>query len=386
MSSAYQPQRPIADPRSLLPTAQGVAGERELLPAPPNLFGRRISTSRLIQLCRRLGTSIRAGVEARKLWETEARYGSATHRKFIARVKEGVLAGASVADSLRACGGYFPPLMCEMVEVGEKTGHLDSVLLKLADNFEHQATMTRNFLFGIAWPLFQLCFAVFIIGGLMGLTAWISAGRGGEPIDMLGIGISGTSGMWLIWGTFAVLAATAGTLIYATARGWLGPTPVMLAMRIPVLGGAFESLALARMTWALSMGLDAGIDAQRSVQLAFRAAHNPYYQSRGRAVDQEIRRNQQFHEAFAAAAVFPDDFLQRLESAEIAGATSESLQAMARDYEDRAKRAISIITWVLGTVIWLAVLFMVAGVIIVMGYNIMVKPIDDLLNLKPGTI
>ena len=346
----------------------------------------RISTKTLIQLCRRVGTSMRAGVEPRRLWETEARHATGTLKRSIERVKDGVLRGETVADSMRACEGYFPPLVTEMVEVGEKTGQVDAVFLKLADHFDHQSQMTRNFLMGIALPVFELCFAVFIIGGLMTVMGWITDSRGGQRIDLLGIGLTGTTGTMVIWGGFAFLAAAAIALIFATSRGYLGPRPVMLAMKVPYVGGALESMALSRLTWALAMGLDAGIDAKRSVSLAFRASQNPYFLSREETATNEISLNRQFYEAFSAAEVFPREFLQNLETAEIAGATTESLQSMARDYESRARHAIKVLSIVLGLAIMIGVLMLVGFVVIVMFYNLVVRPVNELLDLKPGTI
>lgn len=346
----------------------------------------RISTKTLIQLCRRVGTSMKAGVDARRLWETEARHAAGPLKRSIERVKEGVLRGESVADSMRACEGYFPPLVTEMVEVGEKTGQLDAVFLKLAEHYDHQAQTTRNFLMGIAFPIFELFFAVFMIGGLMAVMGWITDSRGGEPIDLLGIGLTGTTGTMVIWGTFAVFATTVVVLILAVGRGYFGPKPVMLAMKVPLVGRALESLALSRLTWALSMGLDAGIDAKRSVSLAFRASQNPYFLSREAVATNEIVLNRQFHEAFGAAEVFPREFLQNLETAEIAGSTTESLQSMAREYESRARHAIKILAVFLGIAIMVGVLLLVGVVIVVAFYNLVVKPVDELLNLKPGTI
>jgi type II secretory pathway component PulF len=346
----------------------------------------RISTKSLIQLCRRVGTSMRAGVEPRRLWETEARHATGPLKRSIERVKEGVLRGESVADSLRACTGYFPQLVTEMVEVGEKTGQVDAVFLKLADHYEHQAQMTRSFLMGIAFPIFELCFAVFIIGGLMGVMGMITDSRGGDRIDLLGIGLTGTTGTMVIWGAFACFSAVAVAVIFAVSRGYFGPTPVMLAMRVPYLGGALECMALSRLTWALSMGLDAGIDAKRSVSLAFRASQNPYFLSREEIATNEIVLNRQFYEAFGAAGVFPSEFLQNLETAEIAGATTESLHSMAREYESRARHAIKVFSRVLGLAIMVGVLMLVGVVVIVAFYNLVVRPVNELLDLKPGTI
>ena len=75
-------------------------------------------------------------------------------------IRQRVAAGDPVADAMRSANGYFPPMFVQMVEVGEATGKLDEVLLRLAEHYEHQQQMKRAFWFGIAWPLFELVFAV----------------------------------------------------------------------------------------------------------------------------------------------------------------------------------------------------------------------------------
>src|SRR4051812_8686997 len=253
----------------------------------------RISTKSLIQLCRRLGTSMRAGVEARRLWETESRHATGPLRRYVDRIKEGVLRGESVADSMRACDGFFPPLVSELVEVGEKTGHVDTVFFKLADHYEHQAQLTRGFLFGIAWPALQLAMGIFVIGLLILILGALDARSigSGKPIDVLGLGLHGVAGAIAFWMLCAFLLGGIAVCILAVIRGWMGPTPMALAMRIPMLGTALANLALARLTWSLAMALDAGIDARRSVELAVRATQNPLFLSREQLVTAAIMRN-----------------------------------------------------------------------------------------------
>src|SRR5439155_12119497 len=120
-------------------------------------------------------------------------------------------------------------------------------------------------------------------------------------------------------------------------RGWLGPQPVLAAMRIPVLGRCLESLALSRLTWSLAMALDSGMDARRAVTLSIRSAQNPYYESSLPRVAAGIRANRQFHESFADGGMFPSDFIQQLEVAEMAGATTEALRRLAKEYDEAAR-------------------------------------------------
>ena len=343
----------------------------------------RISTRSLINLCQRVGTAVRSGLEARKVWELEVRHSSEPLRSHLEVIQARVNAGDPVAEAMAASNGFFPPMFVQMVAVGEQTGKLDDVLLRLAEHYSHQQQMQRNFWMGVAWPLFELVFAVLIIGFLILILGAI--GSPGAEIDLLGLGLTGTGGAIIWFLGCGLIAAAIGISIYALVRGWFGPKPVLAAMRIPVIGKCLESLALSRLTWSLALALDSGMDARRAVQLSILAAQNPYYESSLARVLAGIRGNKQFHESFRDAAVFPEDFLNQLEAAEIAGATTESLLRLARDYEDRARMAMRVLT----AIATVAVMILAFGVIIyfifTMAYHVYFKPINDALEMtQPG--
>jgi type IV pilus assembly protein PilC len=319
-----------------------------------------ISTRSLINLCHRVGTAVRSGIDARKVWEMEERHASGSLKTALGTIKDRVSAGGTVAEAMHQQNGFFPPMFVQMVAVGEHTGKLDEVLLRLAEHYEHQTSMKRMFWFGIAWPLFELVFAVLVIGLVIAITGWLNSRPGAEDVDLLGWGLSGTSGA-IIWFTLVALIAGAIALgVHALSRGWLGPKPVLVAMRIPILGKCFESFALSRLTWALALALDSGMDAGRAVELSIRAAQNPYYESSIARVTRGIRANKQFYESFRDGEVFPGDFLQQLEAAELAGVTTESLLRLAKEYEGRARMAMNIIT----AIATVAVVVLMFGIII----------------------
>jgi type II secretory pathway component PulF len=281
---------------------------------------------------------------------------------------------------MQRSGGYFPPMFVHMVSVGEQTGKLDEVLQRLGQHYEHLTSMRRTFWFGIAWPLLELSVAVLVIGFVIFITGVIGAARGGEAPDILGWGLRGTGGA-ITWFMFCgCVAAAIAFGVQALFRGWLGPQPVLAAMRIPVLGKCLESLALSRLTWSLSLALDAGMDARRAVTLAIGAAQNPYYESSLPQVASAIRSNQQFHESFAAGGVFPDDFVQQVEVAEMAGTTTESLLRLAHEYEERARTSMRVLTAIATGL----VMFLVFGVLIYaifsLFFNAYYKPIQDIID------
>lgn len=344
-----------------------------------------ISTRALINLCHRVGTAVRSGIEARRVWEMEERHASGRLKTALRTIRDNVASGGTVAEAMHQSGGYFPPMFVQMVAIGEHTGKLDEVLLRLAEHYEHQTSMQKIFWFGIAWPMLQLFAAVLVIGLVIWITGMIADTRGGEAVDILGWGLTGTSGaiIWFLGCGFVAFAIVAVAI--ALSRGLFGPGPVLAAMRIPVLGKCLESFALSRLTWALALSLDSGMDAGRAVELSIKATQNPYYETSLPRVTGGIRANQQFHESFAAAGVFPGDFIQQLEAAELAGATTESLLRLAKGYEDRARTSVKILTGVATAGVWILAGMLMIYFIFTLFYHVYYKPIQDALEMtQPG--
>jgi type II secretory pathway component PulF len=345
----------------------------------------RISTGSLIKLCHRVGTAVRSGIDARRVWEMEERHASGSLKTALGVVKSRVSEGGQIAEAMHSQNGYFPPMFVQMVAVGEQTGKLDEVLLRLAEHYEHQTSMKRIFWFGIAWPLLELTLGVLVIGLLIYFLGVISSTLGGEPVDVLGWGLTGTQGalVWFIGCGFLAFAVVA--ISFALSRGLFGPGPVLAAMRLPLIGKCFESFALSRLTWALATGLDSGMDARRAVELSILAAQNPYYQSSLSKVTGAIRANKQFHESFADGGVFPADFLQQLESAELAGATTEALQRLAKEYEERARNAMRILTVITTAAVMILFGALMIYFIFTIAWHGYIKHIYDALEMsKPG--
>jgi type IV pilus assembly protein PilC len=340
-----------------------------------------ISSRSLVQLCHRVGVAVRSGVDARRVWELEERHASGRLKGALGAIRQQIATGGTVAEGMHACDGYFPPMLVQMVAVGEQTGKLDEVFQRLATHYEHLASMRKMFWLGIAWPLLELVFAILVIGLVFVITGLIAAGGGGTAPDLLGLGLTGTRGAIIWFGFCGLVAGGIALAVQAIQRGWLGPGPVLAAMRIPVLGKCLEALALSRLAWSLALALDSGMDARKSVELAIRSAQNPYYESALARVAAGIRANREFHESFADGGVFPVDFVQQLEAAEIAGATTESLLRLAKEYEERARAAMLLLTGI-ATV---AVMVLVAGVIIyaivTLFWYAYFKPLQDILNM-----
>jgi type II secretory pathway component PulF len=324
----------------------------------------RISTRSLAQLCRRLAVSLEAGVDVRRVWEKEAQSGGPAQRQHAAEVSRRINTGETLADAMSGSRGFYPSLVCEMVRVGEESGRMERVFLKLAEHYDHLLELRRTLLAGLALPLFELAAAIGIVGLLIIVTAMLG-------LDPFGLGISGMP-LFALYVTVVLMGIAAVTVpVIAVQRGWLGTAPLAVAMKIPVIGGCLRMLALSRMAWSLAMAIDAGMEVQRSVRLALQSTQNPYYISHVDAANRTIERGGEINEALRGAGDYPAEFLDVLTTGELTGQVSESMVRLSEDYRRRVEGTLRILAVLGGVLALLMVALFIASLIIFMFMRVM---------------
>jgi len=100
------------------------------------LVGPVLRKMEVASLARTLGTLLKSGVPMlQALGVVKQVAGNQVIGRALGEVEVGVREGAGVADPL-ARSGVFPPLAIQMIAVGEETGRLDELLLRVADHFD----------------------------------------------------------------------------------------------------------------------------------------------------------------------------------------------------------------------------------------------------------
>jgi type IV pilus assembly protein PilC len=331
------------------------------------LFSPRLSSKALAELLHRLAVETEAGIDIRRTWQREAEVARGRVRASFAKVRDAVAHGETLSDALRGTGGLLPPLVLEMIDVGEKTGSLGRVYHRLADHYRRQAQMQRAFLGAIAWPAIELALALGVVGILIWVMGMLAARNGGQPIDLLGFGLVGTRGL-LIYVNVLIVAGLCGAgLVAAARRGVFWTRPLQRAlMHLPGLGRCLESLALARLTWSLHLVLNVEMDLRRVVPLALRSTGNDYYIRRTRQVVADVGAGMPLHEAFRRTGAFPQQFIDALQVAEESGETVESMGRLADRYNEESEAALHLLTVIAGFAVWA----IVAALIVVLIFNL----------------
>jgi len=118
------------------------------------------------RFCRTLATLMASGVPILDGLEITARTaGNAIIEDAIMAVRKGVESGLTVAQPLKE-SGVFPPMVVQMIGVGEQTGALDAMLSKIADFYEEEVDQAVANLLTLMEPVMILFLGV-TVGGIV---------------------------------------------------------------------------------------------------------------------------------------------------------------------------------------------------------------------------
>lgn len=133
------------------------------------IIGKTISRITVARFCRTMGTLVRSGIPVLQALEvTEDVVGneviSRAIRKARASIKEGDTITAPLVET-----GVFEPMVTQMIAVGEETGALDEMLIRMSDYFEREVMYMVDAMMAIIEPLLIMMVAV-LVGGVVVAT------------------------------------------------------------------------------------------------------------------------------------------------------------------------------------------------------------------------
>ena len=134
--------------------------DRFTLDAP--VFGKLLREISLARFCRTLGTLLTSGVPLLTAMEiVKAILDNAVLETVVDQAREEVAEGQSLAAPLKQ-SGEFPPMVTQMISMGEKSGQLEEMLLNSADAYEVQVDSKVQMLTSVLEPIMILVMGGFV--------------------------------------------------------------------------------------------------------------------------------------------------------------------------------------------------------------------------------
>ncbi len=130
------------------------------------ILGSIIRRAAVARFTRTLGTLISSGVPILEGLDITARTaGNAIVEEAIMKTRGSISEGNTIAEPLKACD-VFPPMVVQMIAVGEQTGALDEMLAKIADFYDEEVDAAVEQLTSVIEPAMIVIMGV-VVGGML---------------------------------------------------------------------------------------------------------------------------------------------------------------------------------------------------------------------------
>lgn len=345
----------------------------------------RIDNRTLSILCERVGVSFEVGQDPYRIFEREAGEARDAYGRHMKSVADLVRNGSCLTEAVQRQGNYFPPNFVNLIEVGEKTGHLDRVLARMADYYRNFADLQSTFLNSIIWPAVQLLIGLIVVSVLIYMPVVLAdmqmASAGGEEgleaPDLLGLGLVGWRGLAIFWGWVLAIAAALTAVYVAVRNGYLGFIYKALS-RMPVIGRAVRGFDEATFIQTLGMAIESGINASSAIDLAFKTCRSDAFRSQAQRAHDAIRQGREMHLVLKDTGLFSADTIDAVHLGEESGRLAETLDKHFKVLQMRVRFAMTALTQLASTVVWVVVSALLVFVIF--------KIFGRYLALGPGAV
>ena len=317
-----------------------VGGDTDVLRQLRRLLGReRVSLEELIIFCRQMHSLSKAGVPILRAMGGLA---DSTRNPFFGEVLRAVRAdleaGNGLGVALSSHPRVFTPLFISMVSVGENTGQLDLAFKQLAGYLDMERETRKRIQQATRYPLFVLLAmgVALVVINLLVIPAFskVFAQFKSElplPTRIL-IGFSEFTQQW--WWAIA-LALVAGAFLLLRwlrteegARLW-----DRYKLRLPIVGGIFERIALARFTRTFAMMYRAGLPLLQALAINSNTVGNRHIGQAILAMRDGVERGESLTRGAVASGLFTPLVLQMLAVGEETGALDDLFIEVADFYE-----------------------------------------------------
>ena len=268
----------------------------------------------------------------------------------LADVKDRIVKGESLSDSLAWHPKIFSELFVSMVRVGEESGTLEDILKVLALQFSKEYELKSKVRNALIYPGIILMVMV-MVGGVMVYFVLPNLKVFFESLDSQ-LPIYTRVILWLgdflavYWYTVFIVPLALVYLFWKILKTKIGKKVFDgLLLKLVVIRDIVKKTNSALFIRSLSSLIKAGVPLTRGLEIISNTMGNYYYKRAIRQSSEKIKKGEKLSAALRAYDdIFPYGVLEMIEVGEETGKTAEILEKLSEFYEQEAMRGIEKLT------------------------------------------
>ena len=299
----------------------------------------------------------------------------------ISLLRDDVERGSSLSAAMSKHPKVFSNLYVAMVRAGETGGQLDTVLSRVADNFEADYKLRQKVKSAMTYPVVVAGIAVLLLTVMLLFIvptfAGMFTGLGGElplPTKIL----MALSEKARILVPLAIVGTVLGRMGYKRGRAANAEFKLKtdkMKLKIPIFGELFQKVAVSRFTRTLGLLLRAGVPVLQALDIVADSTGNEVLARAASSVKESVRSGESMSSPLAKQEVFPPMVVQMIAVGEDTGALDAMLDKIADFYDQEVESTTEALTSLIEPLM-IAVLGGIVGAMVIALYMPMFKIFD----------
>ncbi len=311
----------------------------------------KIEPSDIAIFARQLTTMMGAGVPMVQSFEIVANGSdNKSMRELITGIKNEVEGGSNFGTALRKYPEQFDDLFCSLVEAGEQSGTLETLLGEIAEYKEKSEALKKKIKSAMFYPVAVLVVAAIVTGILLVFVVpqfeSLFAGIGGDLPAFTRMIVNASEFMQKAW--FPVLVFIGVFVwVFKTAKKKSKAFSELLdrvVLRLPVFGEIIHKSCTARFARTLATMSKAGVPIVEAMESTAGTAGNSVYTKAIYKMKDEASTGQRLQQSLENSDLFSNMVIQMVAIGEESGSVDDMLGKVADYYEEEVDNAVEAMT------------------------------------------
>ncbi len=312
-----------------------------------NLFS-KVTLKDISIFCRQFYTMIDAGVTINRSLEIlSTQTTNKKLREAIKIIEEDVAKGDTLSGAMKKHNNIFTTLLINMIEVGEVTGSLDQIMLRMADQYEKENKINNKVKVAMTYPSILGIVAILVVSVMMTFVM----PKFLEIFDSMDIELPIVTKILIDSSRFiaqnAIIIWLIVLIIVVFIKYYLKTehgkyTLSALKLKCPILDKLNQKIIVSRFTRTLSVLLSSGIPMIRALELISEIVGNKLAEDEIIQMKDKVVRGEGLYSSMKGSKIFPSMLLTMINIGEESGSLDEILYKTADFYDEELENQIQI--------------------------------------------
>lgn len=345
-------------------------------------FVKEVPDKDVIEFTRNLAVMLKAKLPLVKALDTSIE--QATHKRLkeiITDIRKEVRKGKSLSKAFEKYPGIFDTIYVQLTEVGEVSGVLDDVLLRLSMYKEKAYKLKQKVKMALVYPSIIITVAIaavsflliFVVPTFVDMYQDFEATLPGPTLLILSISEFMTQN--IVWILLALLAVSIGVNFISktdSGRSFIDTSK----LKIPYFGEMYSKGLVSQFTSTLSTLLNSGVNLAESLTVLKKSSTNSILQKEVTEMLSSIKKGKSLNKSLSKSLIFPVMVVQMISVGEETASLGEMLDQVATLYEEEVDIMVEGLTSIIEPIL-IVFIGAILGVIIVALY----LPIFEMVNV-----